>query len=76
MKPSTIIKTLVTLGGECFDAEFQDKHVLPLPPDDALYYFYLTDKVKKRGMHKVSVRRSGPEQYYSSILTPDWTLFW
>ena len=60
----TLLRSVVTRNGECFDAEFRQIHAA-LPPDDALYYFYLVDRVKQRGMRKVSIRTSGPEEWYS-----------
>lgn len=60
---ANINASLVTLGGECFDIEFQDQEHLPTT---TLYLFYATDRVKNRGLRKVSVERFGPKEWYAS----------
>ena len=50
---------LVTKGGECFDAAFRRKQVLP-DRDGVLYLFHLNDCRNGRGMRLVSLFRSGP----------------
>jgi hypothetical protein len=56
---------LVTLGGECFDAEFErDQRV---PDRDGDYYLYrLMDLTKGRGELLVSLFRFGPDHLLNS----------
>jgi pyrimidine deaminase RibD-like protein len=61
--PENIPVTLVTINGECFDVKLHGKGSVPL--DNLDYYFYVEDKVKGRGVRKVSVRRFGPKDFYA-----------
>jgi predicted nucleotide-binding protein len=57
------MKILVTLGGECFRAEYI--HVGHADGrDGVLYYFKLHDLIKDRGLRNVSLFRSGTDRVF------------
>src|SRR5882762_8558295 len=57
------MKTLVTLGGECFEAAYVDVGNAD-GRDGVLYYFKLRDLVKDRGLRNVSLFRSGMDKVF------------
>jgi len=57
------MKILVTLGGECFGAEYIDVGNAD-GRDGVLYYFKLQDLVKDRGLRNVSMYRSGTDRVF------------
>jgi hypothetical protein len=57
------VKILVTLGGECFEAEFEDKGDAG-GRDGVLYYFKVRDLLKDRGVRNVSMFRSGTDRVF------------
>ncbi len=57
------MKLLVTLGGECFDAEYIDVGHAD-GRDGVLYYFKLKDLVRDRGLRNVSMFRSGTDRVF------------
>lgn len=57
------MKKLVTLGGECFEAEYIDVGNAG-GRDGVLYYFKLRDLVKDRGQRNVSMFRSGTDRVF------------
>jgi len=57
------MKTLVTLGGECFEAAYIDVGNAD-GRDGVLYYFKLKDLVKDRGLRNVSIFRSGTDRVF------------
>ena len=56
-------KILVTVGGECFEAEFIDVGH-PGGRDGVLYLFKLRDLVKDRGQRNVALFRSGTDRVF------------
>jgi hypothetical protein len=57
------VKPLVTLGGECFDAQYQEAGHAGHDRDGTLYYFKIVDLAKTRGTRAVSLFMSGPESF-------------
>jgi pyrimidine deaminase RibD-like protein len=62
MKDS-VINRLVTLKGECFDAEFEGKQT-GANRDGVFHFFTLTDLAKARGVIHVPIWRFGPSVLY------------
>ncbi len=56
---------LVTRLGECFEVNPQRSNERAANRDGVLYYFHLTDLVKRRGLLRVSVYRGGPRDFYA-----------
>jgi len=54
------VKPLVTLSGECFDAQYENSGTDGR--DGILYYFTVTDLAKDRGSRLVSMFRSGTDR--------------
>jgi|SRR5215472_1522815 len=57
------MKVLVTLSGECFDAEYIDARHTD-GQDGTLFYFKLQDLVKDRGLRNVSLFLSGMDRIF------------
>src|SRR5690349_2808223 len=57
------MKTLVTMGGECFDAQFIDPGQAD-GRDGTLFFFKLRDLVKDRGFRNVSLFLSGTDRVF------------
>jgi hypothetical protein len=57
-------KILVTLGGECFETELEDRGRASDGRDGVLYYFKLKDLVKDRGVRNVSLFVSGTDRIF------------
>ena len=55
------MKILVTISGECFDAQFEGVGAAD-GRDGVLYYFKLKDLVKNRGRRSVSLFRAGTDR--------------
>src|SRR5713101_5317960 len=56
------VKPLVTLSGECFDAQYEEAGNAAPQRDGVLYYFTLMDLAKNRGSRLVSLYRFGPDK--------------
>jgi len=72
------MKILVTVGGECFDVEFEGTGNAD-GRDGILYYFKLGDLMKDRGLRNVSLFRSGTdraciENYDARVETVRWNV--
>ena len=57
------MRILVTLGGECFDAEYIDAGHTD-GREGTLFYFKLHDLVKDRGLRNVSLFLSGMDRIF------------
>jgi hypothetical protein len=57
-------KILVTMGGECFEIELEDRGRASDGRDGVLYYFKLKDLVKDRGERNVSLFISGTDRVF------------